>query len=73
MDEKRYIDIIELLQQQIKQEEENYARGLKEGKQFSELKAIRNKKHQLQSTLERLQGINQEKQQPDIPSNFQKD
>jgi len=73
MDDKSYIDIIELLQQKIKQEEENYARALKEEKLFWELKEIRNKIHRLHSTLKKLQRADQEKKQPGMPSNFQKD
>jgi len=43
MDDNSHTDIIQLLQQNIKQEEENYARALEEGRLFWELKEIRTK------------------------------
>jgi hypothetical protein len=61
MDDKSYIDLIELLQQKIKQEEENYSDSLKTGKQFWQLKEIRKKIHQLKSALEKLQQMSQAK------------
>ena len=63
MEAKSYIDLIELLQQKIKQEEENYIKALREGKQFWELKDIRNKIHQLKSSLEKLEEGNQNKKE----------
>jgi len=60
MDDKSYIDLIELLKEKIKHEEEIYHQALKEDKEFWELKEIRNKIRLLQSTLEKLQDRSKE-------------
>jgi hypothetical protein len=52
------IDIIELLQKQIEDEKENYKLALKERKQFWQLKEIKNKIHDLEKTLEKIQEMN---------------
>ena len=54
----KYTDVINLLQREIEAEWENYELALQGGKQFWELKQIRDKIHDLENAMEKLKEMN---------------